>query len=296
MAGEHLVWSGATDGDWNTAGNWVLGVVPVAGQFDVYPARATVDVDGSDETGVALAGRIVEVGCSISLGTEGTPLQSEFANSATIQYHGDGEYYVKHKGGTANTITIRGSGTVELGIESEDLADDVYIQSDEVSVGIARQDAWTAQVDNIYLDSAADLYIGTGVTDTDGSPIDKLYITDGAVECFSPVADVLLDGSENSPALQMHAAISTQIKVLGDGEFVYFGAGTIANITETTGTVDFLKDTIAFTVTDCDLDVGAKVSWEEGRVTWTDGQQLATGCKVSDVELIGGAGTKVVLS
>lgn len=111
MAASQKTWLGTTDGDWGTATNWDDGEVPEAGDDVIVPAGATVNIAGSSDDAVALASVTVEDGCSITIGTEGTPLEIDLADSGTFNFGGTGVCHIDCSGADAvYTITNASTG------------------------------------------------------------------------------------------------------------------------------------------------------------------------------------------
>src|SRR5690348_10309687 len=77
-------WTGAAGGNWATAGNWLEGSVPVAGD-DVVFTNSSVDVtSGLDQHTVTLTSLTVDMTYTGKWGTSSTFLQVGVSGSVTL--------------------------------------------------------------------------------------------------------------------------------------------------------------------------------------------------------------------
>jgi len=113
------VWSGgAGTTAYATAGNWVGGAAPIAGDTIIFPAYATVNVEGSDQSATHLEYIIEEEGCTITFGSAGTPLILDVSNSTPSSGYrlgGTGQKWLKILNATGATVYITGSAGTSSG-------------------------------------------------------------------------------------------------------------------------------------------------------------------------------------
>lgn len=82
-------WLGTTDTSWATATNWSGGTVPVS--TDSVIVQGDVDIVGSDQSAVLLAGFTVEAGYTGNIGSLDTPLEID---CDTFDYNSTGRSFI----------------------------------------------------------------------------------------------------------------------------------------------------------------------------------------------------------
>ena len=75
------IWDGSTDSNPTETTNWSTNAVPAAGDHVIIPSDATVNIDGGDLSGNAVASLVVEDGCAIAIGSSTTYLQFDLGAS-----------------------------------------------------------------------------------------------------------------------------------------------------------------------------------------------------------------------
>ena len=288
------IWKGSVDGTFTTDGNWLGGVAPVATNFLIFPKWATQNVDGSDQSATDFGGYMTEFGGTLNLGSDETPLKLGLETGARVDLRGSGEYHVLHNGTGTITVVIEAWGVVELGSITGDLATTIDIIAGTGEVGIGRNKGDVAEVPTIRMSTQASLWIGEGVTTIDGAAdIVTVTITKGSAVIHSGVATLTVG---EDAVVDMYKAISTKLNLHPGGLLNKYGTDTYANISQG-GKMDCDVDTWAFTITDWDIyGLAAHVIDTEDRITATDGMQLASDIRMSDVTLELGKGKKISLA
>ena len=113
-------WTGATDADWNTAGNWSI-AVPVDGEDVIIDGRDTTAVDittVASQGAIDLASLHIMSSFANNIGTAAAPLEIEV--SGTLLIEGSGSYYIQSGSATLGTngsidrLIMNTSGNVYL--------------------------------------------------------------------------------------------------------------------------------------------------------------------------------------
>ncbi len=94
-------WSGAIDGNFGTAGNWVGGVAPVDTDSIIFPSGNAVSVTSGLTTGVAIVSMWVQEGYMGSIGTAASAMT--VTSLTALDYAGRGQFC---KIGSAGTIAL----------------------------------------------------------------------------------------------------------------------------------------------------------------------------------------------
>ena len=163
-----VTWTGATDGDWNTAGNWdsVLGGVPQAGDDVIFNASSSDVTISSSVASITYANLKILDGFTGKLGVSSTKLDVNATNlliaTDQAQVHLDGSYTTavitdifngtkENPGitfGTASTFsTLRitgGFGTVQ--VESATLSNLQLLTAPQATVSIISTAGTTTNV------------------------------------------------------------------------------------------------------------------------------------------------------
>jgi len=118
------VWTGATDGDVNNAGNW-SGAVPITGDDIIFDSRGTKDLDTNMNALAAVHPANVRVAESFvkKIGASGSPLELDYITEE-LAYAGLGdEAWFEFKSGVNVTrviVTNSGSGLNALHLDSHE--------------------------------------------------------------------------------------------------------------------------------------------------------------------------------
>jgi len=248
-----LIWTGATDGVFGTATNWLVestGAVseaaPATDDNIIIPNDANVsqDIVGDDHNDVFIDKFIIEDGCSLNIGTPQEPLRLGAKDAADWTWGGDGEYHIQVAANTAGVdeIAIQGAGAYHLASYSgERLADDLNITNAAATVYVAWRDSETAVIDTKIV-SAGTLYLGTSVATGDPAAI-TLVLTGGT--CVSKCG---LAAVTNTGATHTHYAGTITAATMYDGTLYLVGGELDTAHIYSGGAVDLTKATSALTV------------------------------------------------
>jgi hypothetical protein len=248
------IWTGATNGNFGTAGNWSPATAPVSNDEAMFDASSTVNVDaGLDQSAVDLDALIVAKGCKINIGTSASPL---IISADKVLHEGDGTLYYKDGNGTTDLVIIK--GTLQEGAGAAVLDGSsitrlvvakglVTIKGTAGSIGTLTI-AWIDNVANdakVVLEtrsasqSITTLRMSGGSLDSDWE-IAALYLTEGRVFHDSAAGNAIQN-----------------IYQLG-GSVQYQSSGTIGLAELVAGVLDASKSSAATTITDLIVFPGAR--------------------------------------
>lgn len=107
-----IEWTGASlDGAYDTAGNWVGSVAPVAGDTAFFGAKSVYPMTTGPGSGIALAAINILSSCKTNFGSSGTAISSNLT-ATTFKYAGSGQY--AYFAGSMTTLQVDGTGTGQL--------------------------------------------------------------------------------------------------------------------------------------------------------------------------------------
>ena len=293
------IWDGSTDGDWATAANWTPEGPPGTGDEARIPADASVNIDGSDQTGTAIDILTIEEGCSITIGDATTALQLS-CNGETngeIKLAGTGVTYIDLTDVKTVTITEAaaspGSNLYGMNVTSSASADTYNAPltiacSSNDSVGIAAHDGEAAEFASITVQKGT-VQIGDSVTEHDGSTAGDVTIHAGDVVTESSIFTLAMYGG----TLRAKEGLNTG-NIVG-GTLFFRSVETIVNLNVYEATVDFTEDPRARTITNCDVWDGAAIKDPFQTVTFTNDIDLNQ-CGLADVDIDGGKNRTVGFS
>jgi len=184
-------WVGTTDGDWGTASNWAETTIPISGD-DVYIVSGSVDIDGSDQSGVTLDRLVVGTQYTGSIGTSATKLQ---ISATDFDYASNGKTtYIE---GTYVTLTVQNTST-------DSNALNIYGSSDTITKLRILGGRGGINIDStcsLGSSSIIEQIGASGVTTNiaDGTTIDatcKLTMDSGKLELNEAVATITVFGGE----------------------------------------------------------------------------------------------------
>lgn len=269
------IWTGEVSQVWNVDGNWSPSGEPVATDIAIIPATATVDIDGSDETGEGkrFDQLIIERGCSIAIGSAATKLQLDFTGetNATAIIGGTGAIYMELTEAKSILVNEAG-GEPGTGQYSTNITTDTATNTSPItvnagvggSVSIAANAGETAKADEIRIASGSAV-IGSGATNK-AAGTTSVVITGGTVRCAAAINALTATGG----TLRQEAAIAAA--AVSGGTVYYNTAATLAEATVSDGGVlDFDEDPRAKTCTACKIETGGVIRDTHGVVTWTGG-------------------------
>ena len=247
-------WTGATDGDFNTATNWSTGSVPVTGDLVTIPTGVTRAIDTNlDQSAKNFAGILVQPGSKVQVGASGNPLKCAVDKSGGASYTG----IVSHFGDKAFYLKAA-HATLDINL--------VLVDSDNMTLALQIDDDATAQILALRClkgrteaapsitalphvevgrrsnpDSDVDLLLDTHATNVVG----MLIQNGGLVTLKREATDVIAAGglliaSGTEPITNLYGA---------GGTIEYNTTGTLALAVMAAGFLDFTKDYQAKTVT-----------------------------------------------
>lgn len=272
------IWTGATSGDWATAGNWDGGVP--ANSDDVILDNNAVDVDeGLDQSGVQLASLTITQSYTGRVGTAAAYLQIGATKVSIGSYSGPG-----YPGGSGRICLDVGTepATIEVHdtsssptetylppvrIKAADAATTVHVRKGRVGLACVPGETSTVASVNVSYStnpaSDAEVVIGSGVT------MATLNQTGGVVTLQAAATTINLAGGT------LHTRGSGAITTLNvsGGACYASSTGTITNAnvqgSSTTGSLDFTRSTLARTVTNLKLSAGGQVAYDPAVLTVT---------------------------
>jgi hypothetical protein len=156
-------WEGDLSGDWNTAGNWKEGAVPVATDDVRVPPGSGAITSGRNQSGVALGYVIIEAGHTNAIAGPAAYLQLQCTR---FECHGAGTYYID-LGASAVSPEITNSANPSVGNRG------VYLKGSALAtvnvlgghVGLAVLHGETATATTVRVTGArASCWVGAGVT------------------------------------------------------------------------------------------------------------------------------------
>lgn len=224
-------WTGAVNGDINTAGNWVNGV-PGDTDHVIVPRDATVDMTGSMAALVStIASWTVEPGCTIKIGASGNLLE---VGITRLVYMGAGEMWFD-----ADAVT-----TVDTIIEASSA--DAIIHIDQATFTNVRIFRGNVTLDG-NIGNIADLHVGyisdipndVKLTITaNGNTISRFVQNGGTVTGAMAITDLNIKTGNH---WLTGSVAATRVNVEG-GTFFANTTGTIATATvHGGGTFDFTQ-------------------------------------------------------
>jgi hypothetical protein len=187
------IWTGASSGVFGTAGNWTGGA-PGTGDTAIIPAYATVNIAGGAYA-TAFDKLIVEPGCSITIGTNGTPLDVTFAGetNASVEFGGTGLTYLKTT--EAKTITVTSAagspstGQYGFNLTTGDASTNECTlrvnASPGQSISVAANPGETAEIKTITM-TGGDVAVGASVTGKNGTDTVAFTVSGGTLVNKSP--------------------------------------------------------------------------------------------------------------
>ena len=197
-------WVGTTDTDFGTAGNWTGGL-PETGDIAYVPPGATVNIAGSDETAAPIDEFVVAPGCTITIGTEGTPLQLSFDSqtNGVTTLEGTGVTYLELT--EPQKVYIRAAGAAPstgkwaTNITTGDSADAecyLYVNCDSSeSVSIGANSGETCEIRYLNI-AGGDVAVGENVTSIGGTPACTMIINGGDVDTYCPLVNAVQNDGE----------------------------------------------------------------------------------------------------
>ena len=282
MPATTLIWTGATDGVFATAGNWSPAQAPASGDSVIFPVDATVDVDGSDQSAILLVNMWAEPGCNISLGSAAAYLQLDVDY---LYWAGTGVSYLDVDNSTLVSIDDCAAGATG--------AFGLYLKGDGA--------AHNTQLSLSY-DVAGDVGLGftADMTTSETCQFTTIRVAGGILMISEKVTATTLDQNGGTIYNRANLTTVTQTKngtlyhertatigtLVADGVVYYDSNGTLTTGTITSnGTLDFSRDPRPVTITNA-LQVygGAVIRDPRGRVTWTAGFKTNK-CSLTDVTL-----------
>lgn len=209
-------WTGETDGDPAIAGNWrdAAGATGAPASTDtlIIPAGATVDIDGADQSGVALTLLVIEEGCTINIGSRTNGVTTSWQiNATTVITSGSGLIYLETDSVTTYTVLAAGTGanvgTQKLNILGATITA-LNIQCDSVSqtVGIASNSAEACTVTKGTM-TGGTVVVGRGATIST-----SIECTGGNLTTLVAVPTLLYGGSAS---IEHHGGSATLMKGSG---------------------------------------------------------------------------------
>jgi len=303
------IWTGATDTDWNTAGNFqteagAATTVPTTG--DDVTIQGAVNIETSLDGITALLGSLTVLQSYIgTIGGHAAGIDEPLEIQATVLEIGNYEQYGSPLGSgriaianTAATQTTTIFNSKNSAIETQLPPIRLYLKGTTACTvhakkgrilltdnsGVGAEAA--AEIDIVHSafvsspDSDVQLSIQNGVT------LGAIEQTGGdlKVACGTTSYDVLA-GTTSVTGNGAHADLN-----VSGGQVAYNSNGTITALhVGNASSIDFTKDTRAKTVTACTLAAGATVK-ADTNVTWTGGLDLDPNVKIENITLEGFTG------
>ena len=289
MAADTHVWTGATNGNWGTAGNWDTGAVPESGDTVVLENNAVSINAGLDQNAVTLAALTIKSSYTGQIGLARSSAPNDYLKiSATTinigQGEGNGSGRIKINTGTVQTaLNLYVSGTrAETGIpamlwKGTHVANTATVNRGDLGAAFyAGETAAIATLNVGYINSVASdssVVCGSGTTLTTINKIGgSLTIQSNSVTITQSAGELSIAGTGTVTTLNIDG---------GTGYYESSGTCTTANVT---GTLDFRRDMRARTVTQLNVYRGASVSDPGATVALTNGID-AIRCGLRDVSL-----------
>jgi len=287
-----VYWIGSTTtttSTFSTSANWNGGSAPAANDDVIIPATNVCNIAAEDFSGTALSSFTVEDGSSITIGTCSTQgiasyLELDLGGTGTsvLDYWGSGECYldidnaaeINVHDSTAGTTAKKGLSVV--GLDN----DEVNVQCGaRDSVGLGWREGDTFESDTVNVDEG-EVYIGSGVTQKDGSSAITLNINGGEVWTKCPLGTVTMHGG----TLHVIEGAVTTLTIY-DATVYYRGTGTLTTAhVKPGGELNFDEEGVgSVTVTNTiELYKGATLRNNEGRA---DKAIKLNDCDFGDVTL-----------
>lgn len=251
------IWTGATDGDYNTAANWSPTGVPTTTDDVHFTKDYSVDLTGSlDQSGTTIGSLTIDgftgkIG-SLALGY----LQVDVSGTAVINTAGisfidfgsssiDLDIRDTISGGTTRGLYVLGSALGVVSIQNGD-------------VGIANQAGESSTVTTLRINGGA-VNVGAGATLT------TLDAYGGSSSIHTSVTTINNYGG--TVVTKKAAAVTTLNQ--HNGTMNHNGTGTIATANVQGGSLDFTGSGIARTLTTLTLKVGGTIVYDPSVLTIT---------------------------
>lgn len=308
-------WTGAVNGNFQTAGNWSDSVAPANSDTLHFTGASNVSVNAglsNTLTGVTL---VVDKSYAGSIGTiSGATYDYLTLDGGTINIGqggggpgfqpGSPQLMFGNTGATAMTFNVNDSGSSSNnGVHPPILINGgtaITLNQSGGSVGVAVNPGTTATLASVKLTKNADaqiptqLFLGRGVTLTLLQARDALILS----RAVAAATTVRIDA--NATYRFIGAFAHTTVEVFEGGTVQYEGTGTISTL-RIAGTFDRTKGNQSLTITDVHMEAGGALLMDNGvagSVTLTNGIVLDS-CGLQDVTIshVGAAaGTTIQIS
>lgn len=276
------------DGDLNKAANWTGGEIPGSVQEDVVyfiSGSNVINTNLGTLTGSAEGLTSVNIDQSYTgtFGTDALNVQVYMETDAPIINIGNHEGPGSPPGSAMILLDANKAGVQTINVENTGRSSDsakpalriktsvqdhiLRIRSGSVGTAIEPGEAAKfASIDIGYEDvraSDADVLIGPGTT---VAAIDK---TGGVCEIVAAAAIPNIINTAGTMIINSDQAVTTDLKVRG-GNVIIKKSGTITLLTITGGYCDMTKVLIPITVTDCSVNGGGRLAYDDTKVTFTN--------------------------
>lgn len=267
-------WNGSASGVWTNTANWDETTVPVNGD-EVYIVSGSVDIDGIDQSSIALDKLVVGSQYTGTIGSNSTKLQIDatdfdYASSGTSTYIS----------GTFTTVTVQNTSTDANALN-------LYGSSDTITKLRILGGRGTINIDSTcaFASSSVIEQIGaSGVTTTiaDSTTIHattKLTMDSGKLELNQAIPTIVLFGGELVATLDTGTV--TDLDIYGGRvRWNPTASCTITNLAVYTGLFDS-RDSIApsFTVTNTTIHENGTINEMSGleNAVWTNALSMEGG-------------------
>lgn len=185
-------WTGDTDGDWDTAGNWSEGAVPIDAD-DVYITSGSVSIDGFDASATELTSLTVGSSYTGTIGSSGTKLKID---ATTFNFAGASDAYIDDSIFTNLIVQSTSPSNTALNLSNVTITNlrvfggfgTVTVSSGSITTKIEQIGA-----DAVTLNIADDLTIGGSCTLTVDSGTLQLNQAVPTITVFGGMVDIQLD-------------------------------------------------------------------------------------------------------
>lgn len=277
--GEHkmaqITWDGSTDGDVTVATNWQGDAVPQIGDDVIIPSNATVNIDGGAFDN-AINSFLVEVDCSITIGTNIAPLVMTFAGQSdkTAVLGGTVATYIQTTAAAAVTVLKAATSGVGTNITSTDTTAILNMQPSNVGL-VSLFEVTDGSIYTTINVTNGVLTIEPGVAFSSST----LNQSGGTVHNFSTSALTTLAQQSGTFNHNPTSAVITTLTTNGGTTF-YNSSGTIVTLT-VNGKFDLTKAFSSLTITNATIFENGNFNDPYGRATLTNGLKYS-GTKVGD--------------
>lgn len=257
MANKTWAVASGVNGNYGTAANWSPSGVPIAGDNVRIPVGSGNISSGLDQSAVAIADFIVELGYAGSIGSVTEYLKID---PDRFDFSGNGVAYI-NLGSAAIAPSVYNTATPGTGLRGLYLLGSALTVLNAVkgSIGVASRIGETSTVATIRC-LGASVYVGSGVTLT------TFYQTAGDSEVHCACTTITCYGGKLKTA---ELGAITTITVEG-GEVKSESSGTVTNVNANGGTVDALGSGIARTWTNLKQNPRSTVKYSPSVLTITN--------------------------